>query len=129
MDIHKLKNVEKMWGNELWFHEDGGKEAGYTGKILKYSPGYQSSLHYHAKKHETMLLNSGALNVEYIEEDGGEIKTVSLVPGDVIVFPPHTPHRLTPIGHVVVFEVSTPHDDDDVYRLEPSVYIGDKRKK
>ena len=87
---------------------------------MKYKPGFQSSLHYHPIKDETMLVVSGEVNVEYRPLGSQAYIKTNLVPGNVIRFPSGTPHRLKASVNSEVFEVSTPHSDDDVVRLEES---------
>ncbi len=120
------KIVNKKWGHEKWITDDGGTETGYCGKILVYHPGPQSSFHYHPRKHETMYVVSGVGVVETlppnvsIEEWTPETELVkeTLTAGMTLVFPPNTPHRLrASLETLTIFEVSTPHDDNDVVRL------------
>lgn len=115
-----LKRVEKVWGRELWLQADGGAAAGYCGKLLRLEEGAAGSLHYHPRKHETMLVAQGCVRVEVRESDTVTAHHM-LGDGDVIVLPAGVPHRMEAVGGpATVFEVSTPHDDDDVVRLEPS---------
>lgn len=127
----KLKFVEKVWGHEQWLQDDGGASTGYCGKILTLFKGYRGSLHYHPQKHETMYVNEGILELEILEPPPGKpatptqaFKYFTLKPGDKIEIPPGVAHRMTcasvDIPYVEIFEVSTPHSDDDVVRLEPS---------
>ena len=48
--IIKPKKVEKLWGYELWIHND----SQYCGKLLVFEKiGNQFSMHYHVIKTET----------------------------------------------------------------------------
>lgn len=116
-----LKRVEKAWGRELWLQADGGAAVGYCGKLLRIEAGASGSLHYHPRKHETMLVAQGRIRVELIAPNSNELAVYELTDGDVIELPNGVAHRITAIGGpATVFEVSTPHDDADVVRIEES---------
>ena len=83
-----VKKVEKEWGYELWLANN--EEENYCGKILFIKKGYQGSMHFHSKKHETF----------YILED-------RLKPHQLIA------HE----GDVKFIEISTFHRDSDSYRV------------
>lgn len=102
--------VQKIWGSERWLVNNDL----YCGKILYFYGGHAGSLHYHRKKHETFLLNVGSVVVEV-----GDARH-RLYPGDLIDVPAGTSHRITALRDAELWEFSTPHDDDDVVRLEPS---------
>lgn len=82
--------------------------------------GFQSSLHYHPIKNETMYVLNNRMQ---IESPKGNIKSV--FPGDIIDIPAGTEHRfINNFTHQCVFlEFSTPHSDNDVVRLEKSSAI------
>ena len=139
----KLKFVEKLWGHEQWLQDDGGAQAGYCGKILTLFRGYKTSLHYHPKKHETMLVTEGELELQlqnptlYVQGTNTYVQGTAtpcnadpvydfhtLKPGDKIEIPPGVAHRMVcaskDIPYTELIEFSTPHSDDDVVRIEPS---------
>ena len=97
------KIVDKPWGREIWIAEDGE----YAGKILEINENMQTSLHYHAKKKETLYVFEGTLNVELLD---GTIVVVDT--GESITFDPGNAHQLKAIKNVKIFEVSTPQLDD-----------------
>jgi len=116
--IGKAKKVNKEWGYELWLANE--EKENYCGKILYVKPGHSSSMHYHAKKHETFYVLEGTLNVELIDTDTTEKKTLTLEVGDTYVIDRHKPHRLFPSdasNGVKFIEVSTLHEDSDSYRV------------
>lgn len=123
-----MKFVEKLWGHEQWLQDDGGTAVGYCGKILTLFKGYKTSLHYHPQKHETMYVNQGTLELQLGLAPGEhsirQYAYHTLKPGDKIEIRPGVAHRMVcaskDIPYVEIFEVSTPHSDDDVVRLEPS---------
>ncbi len=110
--------VEKKWGaEEILINNDK-----YCSKLLHIKPGFQSSLHFHNIKDETFIAVAGGTWVKYIHD--GFPRQVLLIGWrrDVLHLPPGTPHRFWSAfaGGSVLLEVSTPHDDADVVRLEPS---------
>jgi quercetin dioxygenase-like cupin family protein len=106
-DYHK---VEKVWGFEKWIVNNDK----YCGKLMFIKKGARSSLHYHPVKHETMYVTQGRMKMELNDEvfELGVGDSVEIKSGDV--------HRFTGIADTVFFEFSTPHDDEDVMRLEES---------
>lgn len=116
--IGKAKKVDKEWGYELWLANE--EKENYCGKILYVKPGHSSSMHYHAKKHETFYVLEGTLNVELIDTNTTEKTTLTLEVGDTYVIDRYKPHRLFPsdISNGVKFiEISTLHEDSDSYRV------------
>ena len=128
-----IKEVEKLWGRELWHHNDqqasdGPDGRGYCMKTLELRAGVQSSLHYHYVKRETFLVVAGEVELylrvrlwNYLVVETISETLMTLRQGDSITIAPLVAHRfraLTPEATVV--EASTPHDDADVYRLEES---------
>ena len=105
------KKVEKLWGHEEWI-ENNEK---YCMKVLVFQPGFQSSLHYHPIKHETMLVVSGECEMEV------EGKVERLEAGQGHIIPPGTKHRFKAVnGPCIVVEASTHHEDSDCIRIEDS---------
>jgi mannose-6-phosphate isomerase-like protein (cupin superfamily) len=107
-----MKIVEKPWGRELWIaHTDK-----YALKIIEVKKGTRSSLQLHVKKHEHIYVDSGVVQMEWENDQGGMEKLI-LKPGDVIENRPGRKHRTTAIEDTRLIEVSTP-ELDDVVRLE-----------
>ena len=106
-----MRIVDKPWGHELIWAET---EA-YVGKILHIEQGEQLSLQYHEVKEETLYCQSGRLELQI--QEGEDLTTVVLEPGQARHIPPRTVHRMRALTTCDVFEVSTPHLDD-VVRLE-----------
>ena len=110
------KTVIKEWGNELWLANN--KEHDYCGKILTVNPGFSTSLHFHANKHETFYILEGELEVVTVDTDTTEESLHFLIPGDSFEISPHVPHRLCATGEQAKFiEISTFHEDSDSYRV------------
>lgn len=127
-------SVDKIWGNEDWVVNSHK----YCGKILTLLPGYQCSLHYHPVKEETFLCLTGLVVLE-IFPDGvtasgrlknkqGELIYLSSNQRHAVTLKPGTPHRFWSATEnpALVAEFSTPHNDDDVVRLEESKKVGER---
>ena len=115
--VGKPKTVTKKWGYELWMAND--KEENYCGKILYIKPGYSSSMHFHADKHETFYILEGELRVEMIDTETAEKTWQHLHEGDTFAIDRLVPHQLSPVGDspVKFIEISTFHRDEDSYRV------------
>jgi len=101
------KIVDKPWGREVWYaHTDR-----YAGKILEVTEGHILSLQKHEVKHETLYLQSGRMEFRL----GAEVFDWS--PGETVMIPPGTVHRMEALEDSVILEVSTP-ELEDVVRLE-----------
>lgn len=115
--------IAKLWGmEEVLVNNDK-----YCSKLLWITPGFQCSLHYHDIKHETFVAMDGLTRVEYYI-DGKQTETILVGwRRDVLTLPPKTPHRFWSMGGQgsLLLEVSTPHSDADVTRIEPSRAIAE----
>jgi len=106
-----MRRVEKPWGHELiWAETDR-----YVAKVLFIKQGYKLSRQYHRVKDETLLVESGQMDLE-IGQDS-DLRTQRMRHGDVFHVTPGTVHRMIAVEDCEVFEVSTPQLDD-VVRLE-----------
>lgn len=115
--ISEVHVVTKKWGSEHWIVNDFS--AGYCGKLLTLFKGFQSSLHFHKVKDETMYCVEGLVKVEVGEQ--GSLETYTLQEGDILRLAPLTPHRFTSLTDVSkLIEFSSFHNDEDVERLEES---------
>jgi len=111
--ILKPIKVEKLWGYELWIHND----SQYCGKLLVFpKEGSNFSMHYHMIKNETWYVQSGKFQFDWI--DNTKLNRMIISPGDVIYIERGKPHQLTALeDNSSVFEVSTEHFEDDSYRI------------
>jgi mannose-6-phosphate isomerase-like protein (cupin superfamily) len=89
------------------------------------------SMHFHMKKHETMLVIEGELLVRLIDPDDGSKHNQRLGVGDSIEIPEGHVHSLTnTTGEVVrLVEFSTQHFESDSYRVEPNGTWKDGRRR
>ncbi len=106
-----MRRVEKPWGHELiWAHTER-----YVAKVLFIHRGHKLSRQYHKVKDETLMVETGAMDLEIGEGAALEVRRMN--PGDIFHVVPGTIHRMIAVEDVRVFEVSTP-ELDDVVRLE-----------
>jgi len=112
LEIHK-RIVPKAWGQEIIIHND----EEYCGKILRFNEGAEFSMHFHLKKNETWIVATGTFLLRYINTKDATEKERELNVGDIIEVERGDPHQLFSITGGDIFEVSTPHFDDDSYRI------------
>ncbi len=106
-----MRRVDKPWGHEVVWAET----ARYVGKILHIREGQRLSRQYHRVKDETLMVQSGEMDLEI--GAAGSSETRRMKAGDVFHVVPGTIHRMIAVSDVDVLEVSTP-ELDDVVRLE-----------
>lgn len=105
--------IDKAWGHEEIIHN-----GEYCCKKLVYTHRLASSLHFHKVKHETFVIGAGefALTTRATENPVGLV----LRPGDFVVLPPCTPHRIRCLKPGFIVEASTHDDPEDCVRIIPS---------
>ena len=108
-----VKRVEKPWGYELILTSDSSP---YTSKIMHINAGKRLSLQIHDKKLETYYLAAGECNL-IIENQDGELETISLKKGQGYTVVPGQKHRHQAVTDCDVFEASTP-EIGNTFRLE-----------
>ena len=111
----KMKKVAKPWGYELiWAQTDM-----YVGKILHVNSGQALSLQYHNVKDETIMVQTGRIQLEFFSAWEGQKNKhfLDMVPGDTFHIRPGLRHRMIARQDADIVEVSTP-ELDDVVRLE-----------
>lgn len=106
--------VMKKWGNEIILHND----EKYCGKLLRFFKGSRFSMHFHINKDETWYVNKGIFNLRYIDTKTADVYNEVIEEGTIIEVEKGTPHQLIAVTDGEIFEVSTPHDDNDSYRIE-----------
>ena len=84
------------------------------GKTLIINPGQCTSLHYHEKKHETMYVMRGSVDIHF-PTSGMPQSIQHLHAGEYVEILPMTKHRIFAgeLG-LTLIEASTPHPDDSV---------------
>lgn len=113
----EFKEVKKRWGRERWIVNC----RLYCGKLLYLDKGAQSSYHYHKKKQETFFCLEGQVGLrvndhDYLLNPFARPKTIK----------PGMQHSFFGLTGAVILEVSTRHDDKDVYRIMESIKSGGK---
>lgn len=106
--------IEKSWGKELIYAND----TNYCCKVIHIEPGEGTSLHFHINKHETMLVVSGELLIEYVFNK--QLSSVILEPAKAFVIPPGLVHKLSSASEsepVTIIETSTISYDTDSIRI------------
>lgn len=106
-----MRRVDKPWGHEIIWAET----ARYVGKVLHIRAGHKLSRQYHEIKEETLMVQTGEMDLEVGPADRVEVRRMKA--GDVFHVLPGTIHRMIAATDVDVLEVSTP-ELDDVVRLE-----------
>ena len=117
---NKEIRIPKAWGEEIIIHNGDD----YCGKLLRFREGGMFSMHFHSKKTETWIVNKGDLELITIDTRTAIRQKINITKGDIIHIEPNTPHKLYAFVESEIFEVSTPHYDDDSYRIEK----GDSQK-
>lgn len=100
------------WGEEVTI----ARTDAYTGKILRYRAGEAGGMQYHVEKVETFHLFAGAAVVVHADEDD-MLHVAYMAEGETFHIPAGAVHQFRALTDCVVFEVSTPVDDDRV-RME-----------
>ena len=108
--------VNKDWGNEIRIVSN--EDNNYSGKILNINQNNFTSTHFHSKKHKTCYVLSGTLTVEIVEPDTAELMSYDVDSEETFEIEQNVAHRLlAKDGGVTVIEMSTYHEDNDVYRV------------
>jgi quercetin dioxygenase-like cupin family protein len=109
-----MKVVSKGWGFEKWIVNNNE----YCGKLLYLIKDKRCSWHYHILKDETFYIQNGKILLKYLDEDNYDIaKEIVLSRGDNFHIPRNLRHQMIAIEDTELFEFSTPHMDEDSYRI------------
>ena len=112
--------VSKSWGNEIRIVNN--EDNNYSGKLLNLNQNESTSTHFHSKKHKTFYVFSGTLSIEVIEPESAEIVNYNVDSEETFEIEQNVAHRLSAKdGPVTVIEISTYHDDSDVYRVQAAL--------
>jgi mannose-6-phosphate isomerase-like protein (cupin superfamily) len=107
--------VDKEWG-----FEEILVNGPLCAKFLHVQAGKKCSLHYHHIKDETFYVLEGECRLQTALVEGFYEKLPVLKKGESRHIPAGLPHRFSSKEGCVLLEVSTHHDDADVFRVEPS---------
>lgn len=114
-NLSNVKKVDKPWGYEIWMANNEVND--YCGKILFIKKGFESSLHFHYEKAETLYVQSGLLKVKLIDTQKGEEHEGVIKEGQSLEVNPPLPHKLIALEDTIIIESSTFHKDSDSYRI------------
>jgi mannose-6-phosphate isomerase-like protein (cupin superfamily) len=109
------RRVDKKWGYELWVENNNE----YCGKILHFNKGSKFSCHFHSCKKESWYVLSGYFEVKFIDTKTAEIKIVKFGRGQALTVKRLMPHQIFCLEEGDIMEVSTPHHEEDSYRVSP----------
>ena len=113
--MSKPKKVKKEWGYELWLANNEREE--YCGKILHIDAGNKFSMHFHADKHETFYILSGACLLTTIDTETAAQSIIELHEGDSYEIDRFVPHQVATVIDCDIIETSTFHMDEDSHRV------------
>ena len=109
--------INKSWGNVIRIVDN--EENNYSGKLLNINQNESTSTHFHSKKHKTVYVLTGTVHIEIVEPQTAEVMTYSVDSEETFEIEQNVAHRLNAKDKgVTVIEVSTYHDDKDVYRVQ-----------
>ena len=109
--------TNKDWGNIIKIVDN--EENDYSGRIINLNQNQMTSTHFHSNKHKTFYVLSGTLTIEMIEPDNAELMIYNIDSEECFEVEQNVAHRLmAKNGSVTAIEVSTYHDDNDVYRVQ-----------
>ena len=112
--------VNKTWGSEIRIVDN--EENNYSGKLLNINQNESTSTHFHSKKHKTFYVLTGTLHVEVIEPESAELMNYSIDSEETFEIEQNIAHKLyAKDSGVTVIEISTHHDDGDVYRVQAAL--------
>jgi len=112
--------VNKSWGNEIRIVDN--EDNNYSGKLLNINQNESTSTHFHSKKHKTFYVLIGSLYIEIIEPESAELMRYTVDSEETFEIEQNVTHRLyAQDSGVTVIEISTHHDDEDVYRVQAAL--------
>ena len=112
--------VNKTWGNEIRIVNN--EDNNYSGKLLNINQNESTSIHFHSKKHKTFYVLTGTLHIEIIEPESAEQMHYSVDSEETFEIEQNVAHRVyAKDSGVTVVEVSTYHDDKDVFRVQAAL--------
>lgn len=101
-----VNRKDKPWGYEKMIVDN----EKYLVKELYLMKGFQTSMHYHPNKDESMHILSGEGYIEFNSKPHRE----AAFQGRVIRIRPNTFHTIVATENLRIFEYSTPHPEDTV---------------
>lgn len=110
-----MKVTPKPWGEELLIHQ--GHD--YAVKRIVLRAGGSTSLHYHERKHETIMVLQGELSIT-LGENVDDLTEIRLCSGDFVAIEPMVIHRMQADSEDCTYFESQSDFLDDVIRISDS---------
>lgn len=104
-----MREVKKIWGKEVIVVNNDK----YCCKFLYLDKGAESSMHYHKVKQETFYALSGQTGLNIVGKD----YMLNTYSRPKTIYPGQEHQFIGLTDNIVILEISTHHDDDDVVRL------------
>ncbi len=120
LDIDTPIFLKTLWGKTKVL----ASNEKYLFKMLSFSQNTNNDLLFHLKTQKTWFVASGKFELRYIDTLTAVHSKIIISVGDVVHLKPGMPHQLTALEAGDIFEVSTPHEDSDSYRI----LAGDSQK-
>jgi mannose-6-phosphate isomerase-like protein (cupin superfamily) len=107
--------VDTSWGKETIF----ASTENYCGKFLEFTEaGNKTSMHFHMKKDESLVVTNGTFKVHFFDLSLGKADERVLRAGDTWRNPPMFPHQIEALeAGSVIIEVSNSNLLDDTFKL------------
>ena len=105
--------VEKGWGHEKIIVNNDE----YCGKILFFKQGASFSSHFHSSKRETFFCLRGRIIISGVNPETATPYYIELKTGETVEVPRLALHQVRALEESEIVEFSTPHRDDDSYRV------------
>ena len=107
----------KEWGNVIKIVDS--EDYNYSGRLININQNNTTSTHFHSKKHKTFYVLNGTLIIDVVEPDTAEVMSYEIDSEETFEIEQNVAHRLRAVDSgVTVIEISTYHDDSDVYRVQ-----------
>jgi mannose-6-phosphate isomerase-like protein (cupin superfamily) len=113
----KQGKIDRSWGYELVWSSN----QYYCGKILVFEKvGVSTTLSIHKDKKKSWFVNSGRFKITFTDVQKGKEITAILDEGKTVDIGEMSPHRVEALQpNSMIFEVGTPDDLADQFRLTP----------
>lgn len=113
LKVEKPEIVYKGWGHEIQIINTDY----YCSKVLHFNQGATMSLHYHINKYETWYVSKGSIKILGVNPDTAEGYQIIAYEGSMIDIPRGIIHQVHALTDADIFEVSTPDNYEDNYRV------------
>lgn len=98
-----MKSIKTSYGEELLIAHNNDI---YLGKLIGFEPNKSSKEMYYEKKHKTLYLLYGKVNI-YIDEEKN-----TMYPQDYVEIPPKVKHKIESLETSMIIEFSSDNEDN-----------------